>query len=459
MTDDQMKHHLNAARMAEFRRQAKSDQAFAFCDEVMEMTTAYETDQKLRTRKRSKTATEAFRRSIEAILGDLMNHAGNEDAAGFMYRSTKHSAFTKTCCAARAFEYLCTDLWVSWDLVEHKPGFARWDSFGDGDGRDYIDHAKAGRYRATPLLREIAQRHGITPETATQHFAKVETIATPVEVKGLPENGKGEMVNGHWKPKGKQKRIVPPKSPKYLAAVEEVLGINEFVGQFSYSLEEPPEFKRAFQNGHDPTFDFDAGGRLYCVSAQNYQTMPSQERRSLTIDGEPVVEVDVSSSQLAIFYALLHGYDQPNGDYYDVFGEDGATIDRDVVKRVIVAALGNGKMPSRWPTGLKDQYESKTDMTLGDAYRLKDVVSAIGRKHPILSRLDPNDAPWASLQYHEAEAIIATMIELRDCFECVSLPVHDSLLVQERNAELTKDILGRQYHRHFGLTPSVTVKR
>lgn len=59
--------------------------------------------------------------------------------------------------------------------------------------------------------------------------------------------------------------------------------------------------------------DFNSGGRLY-VTGGSYQTIPSQTRNMITIDGKPTAEVDIKGSHISILHTmvgsrLLKGYD------------------------------------------------------------------------------------------------------------------------------------------------------
>jgi hypothetical protein len=61
-------------------------------------------------------------------------------------------------------------------------------------------------------------------------------------------------------------------------------------------------YVRIFDNGDDPNFEWNWGGRLYSQPSgtKNYQQLKSTQRRKMTINGQPVAEVDIRASFLTI---------------------------------------------------------------------------------------------------------------------------------------------------------------
>src|SRR5215469_5692941 len=50
---------------------------------------------------------------------------------------------------------------------------------------------------------------------------------------------------------------------------------------------------RVFNNGDHPKFDWNMGGRLYSDREFNYQQLDRSQRLRMTINGEPVCEIDI----------------------------------------------------------------------------------------------------------------------------------------------------------------------
>ena len=64
---------------------------------------------------------------------------------------------------------------------------------------------------------------------------------------------------------------------------------------------------RIFQNGDEAGFNWNFGGGLYSQPpAFNYQQMSKLKRLKMTINGEPVAEIDIRASYLTLFHAW-HG--------------------------------------------------------------------------------------------------------------------------------------------------------
>ena len=118
--------------------------------------------------------------------------------------------------------------------------------------------------------------------------------------------------------------------------------------------------------------------------------------------------------------------------------------------------MGAGKIPTRWPRGMKEAYEEQYGQALTDAMKLKDVVAAILKRHPALYGLEKGKLDWANLQYEEAECFIAA---LEGCFSSwvPALSIHDSLIVRRSDQEMAKQILLREYQKRFGSRPQVKI--
>ena len=134
----------------------------------------------------------------------------------------------------------------------------------------------------------------------------------------------------------------PRRTPRLEENVALVREINAALAKRSYSFGEAPYLVRGFNNGDEPGFAYQWGGRLTCVSGVNYQNIASEERLRVRIDGQPVTEIDVRASHLSICYALSGAELDLSRDPYDVEG-----VERLVVKRLIAAAFGGKRMPSR----------------------------------------------------------------------------------------------------------------
>jgi hypothetical protein len=214
-------------------------------------------------------------------------------------------------------------------------------------------------------------------------------------------------------------------------------------------------FRRIFNQGADPkTYQWNKGGRLYCVGEENFQNMSGIRRRGITIDGELCVEVDITASHFTIYHAILRAPFNPFTDPYDV-----KDVPRSIVKQWVLMAFGAGEFPKRWSRDAGIDYRKEIGRrSLGKDYPIRKVQDAMTTKHPALSMFPFSGITWADLQYRESQAIVATMLRLLREKDAPSFPIHDSLLVKARDAKEASLILKGEYQRIVGIRPELKVK-
>lgn len=432
------KEHLEAARMSELLRQPVTDTASALIEQLQQTTLAYEAEHHPRKQKWRHKDLKTLYVSMGALLADLLIHASNEASAGFMYRSTARGEFTDTYCSSRHYDFLLK-LWSEMDWIQHLKGFQKNDDF---EGTSVREFGKAGRLRATPRLIDLARDVGIELETAEEHFPKDHSMAKPIQVttRKTPSRN-GRMVSNTMK---------PADSAKLKMLTQQISNLNAYLEQHQFSLTHTPQFKRTFHNGDDVGFDYDQGGRLYCISEDNYQSKPKNERLNILIDGEPCVEIDVSSSFLLIFHWLC-GY--PFDGATDPYVVEG--VERIVVKKLIVARFGASKWPTQWPKGFKGEYLAATGRKLDKNYMLRATVLKIRQALPVLNEIDQTKNGWAQLQYWESKAVLGAILDLQNNHDIVALPVHDSLVVKRKHTRAASMALQESYTQLFDFTPDL----
>ncbi len=138
-------------------------------------------------------------------------------------------------------------------------------------------------------------------------------------------------------------------------------------------------------NGDDPKFNWNMGGRLYSHSESNYQQMDSADRLRMTINEEPVCEIDIRASYLTIFHAWYGERLDAANDPYD-FPELGPEA-RDVVKMWVTASFGSNAPITKWPKELAAKYREKTGKKLGKRYAASKVSEKVLERFPLLARL------------------------------------------------------------------------
>ena len=85
----------------------------------------------------------------------------------------------------------------------------------------------------------------------------------------------------------------------------EVKEINDFLFKQKLSGGVFTGFQRIFNEGNRRDFDWNMGGRLYCLGDDNYQMMKKEARLNMKINGRRVAEVDINANWLTILHALL----------------------------------------------------------------------------------------------------------------------------------------------------------
>lgn len=171
---------------------------------------------------------------------------------------------------------------------------------------------------------------------------------------------------------------------------------------------------RVFNNG-----SWTAGGRLY---GGWWMTMPSAQRARITIDGEPVVELDFKSLHPRLAYHLAGQPLAPDDDPYDLGGRF-AAVDRSVLKVAFNQLLAVGPEA-------RIRKPAHTALPRGMAYR--DLLEALERKHqPIQSWL--RRARALELQHLDSQIAAGVLGYFTHSLKRPVLPIHDSFIVAARD--------------------------
>jgi hypothetical protein len=202
-------------------------------------------------------------------------------------------------------------------------------------------------------------------------------------------------------------------------------------------------YVRIFCNGDDPHFEWNMGGRFYSQHfTDSYQVMNSDSRRMMTINGEPVAEIDIRASYLTIFLSM-HGIQlDTTTDPYEVpgFPEE----HRNAVKQRFVATFGSAKPISRWPSRMLKKHPDLSQ------YRIADLTAAVTSKYPALATwgepIGDHAVGWAALMFMESEVMFSAMLNLMYIHHAPSLSVHDSLIVPVSKVEQAREAITFALH-------------
>lgn len=435
---------LMAARMATLTAEAISPQAIHLQQMLADMVEAFEHRTGLRTRRRKVGPRANLERAIGALLADVLEAHRNEPQVGLVYRSMNSTALSK---GPQTYDGFATAVEALRDrgMIEHFPGYRSDRVFAWGDGVTSTQAlGKAARFRATPTLLMLAEGLEIDLEDLDAHYDR------PPQTRVLALKAKSKWLGGT---KFRGKSLDLPNSPEVAVLSARVRQINDFISGVEIGGGgRHRQFFRGFDLGDQPGFAWNKGGRLYSDGGANYQQMPQAKRLHLTLNGEPVVEIDVKASFLTILHGLT-GTPLDMGE--DAYAFAGAT--REVAKGWLTASLGSGKPIPKWPVEMAADFLRDHGETLGKRHKVREVEAAMIHRFPLLGDLARLRLGWAELMYVESEAMIGAMEALMSK-GIPALPVHDSLIVPVSAREVASEVLKAMYLEHALIEPRLTHK-
>lgn len=335
--------------------------------------------------------------------------------------------------------------WLEAGLIEEKKGYPGMLAMGNPGPTS----GKLTRYRATPKLLEITAEYSITPANVLDHF-KFE-FRMPSELIQLS-----------------QPFELTPNTERVAKLREQVAELNTFSAK--HMLTHPTRsikhlgWVRIFHH-YGQGFKWDKGGRLYSQpqGLACYQRLSGEERQELRIEGSRVVELDISSTNLTIFYALCdEQLDLSQDAYAGILGP--TALDRHVAKFWVNASLSNGSLLSRWSKDVCDSLLTqlaKKELSSFEPkqYPMRVIRDKVLQRHPLLERcgglIRGRALGWADLMYRESEAIIGAMLTLKRDHQTPSYPVHDSLLVPVSKYKVAREALIHHFRVQTGKLPRV----
>jgi hypothetical protein len=386
-----------------------------------------------------------MQRAVEGLAGDLLLAQGHGKANGWVFRSLRPASFTGEAVGYRAFTQVSERL-TALGFVERKDGFQMWmDGFDEGGPK--LPYRKyATRFKATPKLLELSARCGVATAQAKDHFL-LELPARPLQCRTSTIRAYGEKV------KSRSMKFTHTADTKALE--DDVRELNMFFDQFELRGGTHRGFVRIFNQGDDPDFDWNKGGRLYSQGDGNYQQMSKERRLLMTIAGEPVCEIDIRASYLTIYHAWFDKQLDLSGDPYALPGLSPDA--RDIVKLWFVATFGNDKHLTKWPSDIVSDYRERTDQELPKVYPIKVIRDQAIQAYPLLAHWGEREGGWADLMYQESVAVVSTMLDLMRDHGVPSLSVHDSLIVPASKRQVAEKQLAARYRWATQMEPKLVV--
>jgi len=441
MTPKATQAELQAATNATLRAHATSEEAKALVARLAAMVEEHSVAVGDRKYKRKSTVGK-LEYATGAFLAYLLRAKGPEQRSQWVYRSKHGKSFTGT-VSRRTFGQL-TDGLIGLAFVEHIPGHKV--SGAPEDTGKY-----AARFRATPALVSLCDEYGVEPAQVLDHFEfEYDLPENPVELRAR----KGVSFYSNTAPVGRP--IEFERTPKVEQLESQVRELNEFFRGQTLRGGAHEGYVRIFHNGDDPYFDWNLGGRLYSHRfIESYQVRSADTRAAMTINGEPVAEIDIRASYLTIFLSL-HGIQlDTEGDPYELEGL--GETERFAVKSWMVATFGNANPIRRWPV---EMLKKSPELKL---HRVAAITKAALAKYPALEAwgqpLKGRVHGWADLMWLESVVMISTMLDLKREYAVPSLSVHDSLIVPASKADTAAKRLARRFHGVTRVQPLLKIKQ
>jgi hypothetical protein len=188
---------------------------------------------------------------------------------------------------------------------------------------------------------------------------------------------------------------------------------------------------RIFNNG-----DWNQGGRLYGYWPMN---LASGERHHLSIDGEPLCDLDFGSC----FVALLHVEDDTEFDPEapDPFEIEGYEQHRDMIKQCAYSILNA-------PKSIKNYPEDVVAKGTKPPMLWREMEAVIFDNIPLL-RKHKYSAIGLRLMRKESDILISLLLDLVER-QIGFIPVHDGLMVPKSRKQLVHDLMLKHYRAITG---------
>lgn len=324
-------------------------------------------------------------------------------------------------------------------LVGHRKGQTRYTQNAFSPDHFITLPGRAARFWATVKLIKLARDHGIHDGNVLDHFVS-EPPRHPLVLKDYAsgrgrDKDRGPVIKSYER---------TPLTERLEADVRE---LNEFLASFRITGGTHEGYVRVFN-----LRAWTKGGRLYSLGQDTYQQKSEDQRHQMTINDEPIAEIDIKASFLSIYHAKLRMPLEGSSDPYARAG-----VARDIAKLWMLVSFGNTKPATRWPPEMVKQYAKESGKDLRKT-KAKDVGQKMLTAFPALQKLERHSQIWADLQFIESNAIMGTMLILKRSHGVPSLSMHDGLIVPRSKAEIAKQVLSEQYRHFVGVTPRLTVE-
>jgi hypothetical protein len=427
-------------RYAALRNRSRTQAGDALIAEIRAQMAELEQREGKRIYKRRAASEVKLVTAIECFVGDLLRVRRGMTAPANVYRAIGRSRFDDDKVKYDLFTQVLNRL-KTLGLIFHLKGQARYRKTPFGNAPE---PGHAARFWASGKLLRLAARYGIHTDNISDHFAP-EPPKNPLVLKDYA-TGKGKDRESGRRIKWKSTAFDTIEAKRLEAEVRE---LNDFLARFELTGGEHYGYERMFNN-----LSWKEGGRLYSSGEQCYQRLSEAERLQMTINGEPVAEIDIKASFLTIYHAMVKQPLQGSSDPYAAVAE----TDRSIVKLWTTVSFGNSKPATRWPPKTAKDFRKETGKDLSKVARAKDIARKMLETFPALKKLEELSEAWAHLQYREGRAVIGTMLILMREHRVPSFSMYDGIIVPQSKVDMAADTLRQVFKEIVGVEPTLTVE-
>jgi hypothetical protein len=427
-------------RYADLHSRARTPAAHQLIVRIRDDLEEVERRKQKRVHKRRAKSGAKFFEAVERFVGDLLRAKAGTTAPVRIFHAIGKTSFDHDPVRYDVFMKMIEGL-KAVGFVGHQKGQTRFrkTEFGPGEAVSVAMRGRAARFWATGSLLALAAHYGIDSTNVGEHFTP-EPPRNPLVLRDFATG------RGRNREKGRKVKYTPTPETERLEA--DIRELNAFLARFSLTGGTHYGYIRVFNNR-----SWKAGGRLWSAGEHSYQQMPEAERVGMTINGEPVAEIDIKACQLTIYHAWIGEPLEGSSDPYVLAG-----VERAIAKLWTVASFGSSKPITYWPPEMAEDYMREAGKELGKQAKARDVARKMLAAFPALQKLENYSDIWADLQFREAEAVIGAMLILMRQHGIPSLSMHDGIIVPKSKADLAKRVLIGEFRRVVGVEPMLTVE-
>ncbi|MFA5687996.1 MAG: hypothetical protein WC959_02415 [Kiritimatiellales bacterium] len=205
------------------------------------------------------------------------------------------------------------------------------------------------------------------------------------------------------------------------------------------------------------------GGRLYNQDFFCVQHLSKKLRKRIKINGEKTVELDFEGLHPSMLYHLASR--EVSGDPYNIFPQATDKNLRKCVKfsfnilincssdKEAIRALNKALFKEHPELGevLKNHYKGVATVYK----RCNTLLNDVKKYHSSIKSSFCSSA-WKTLQFEDSELMLEILETLMEK-EIVALPIHDSIIVQERHEQIAKNVMKSTYFSKFKKNINVKV--